>query len=143
MIVLNGKVIARASQFSLNEVEVVTATVDIGAVHAHRTTSSRRMQAAETASMRRVEVETRLDGAKATRHGVKETKASDPDIVYHLPEEEIALVRGENVLTTGLGPRAGCGTTFVARGRRGTFCLLVEVSTAVQLLRSCTPCADS
>lgn len=92
MIVLNGKVIARGTQFSLNEVEVVTATVDIGAVHAHRTQSSRRMQAAETPSMRRVEVDSRLDGGKTVRYGVRETTASEPDIVYHSPEEEIACV---------------------------------------------------
>lgn len=91
MIVLNGKILARGSQFSLNEVEVVTATIDIGAVHAHRTTSSRRMQAAESESYPRFSTDVRLDGGMGTRPGVLETKASDPDMTYHTPEEEIAL----------------------------------------------------
>ncbi|GMK58908.1 hypothetical protein CspeluHIS016_0603500 [Cutaneotrichosporon spelunceum] len=91
MIVLNGKILARGSQFSLNEVEVVTATIDIGAVHAHRTMSSRRMQAAESESYPRFSTDVRLDGGMGVRPGVIETKASDPDMVYHTPEEEIAL----------------------------------------------------
>lgn len=91
MIVLNGKILARGSQFSLNEVEVITATVDIGAVHAHRTYSSRRMQAAQWPNYPRVTADVRLDGGMGMRPGVVESKAADPDMVYHTPEEEIAL----------------------------------------------------
>lgn len=91
MIALNGKILARGSQFSLNEVEVVTATIDINSVYAHRTTSSRRMQAAQTASYPRFNADVRIDGGMGMRPGVLETKWAEPDIVYHTPEEEIAL----------------------------------------------------
>ena len=46
MIAVNGKIVAQGSQFSLQDVEVVTATVDLEDVRSHRATSSRSMQAA-------------------------------------------------------------------------------------------------
>ena len=36
MIVVNGELVAQGSQFSLNDVEVVTATIDIEEVRAYR-----------------------------------------------------------------------------------------------------------
>ena len=36
MIVVNGELIAQGSQFSLNDVEVITGTVDIEEVRAYR-----------------------------------------------------------------------------------------------------------
>ncbi|KAL1412074.1 glutamine-dependent NAD(+) synthetase [Vanrija albida] len=92
LIALNGQILARGSQFSLNEVEVVTATIDLEAVRAHRTGSSRRMQAAQTEPFERYYIDTRLDGGQGLRIGEEETKAPGKvDIVYHTPEEEIAL----------------------------------------------------
>lgn len=93
LIALNGQILARGTQFSLNEVEVVTATIDLEAVRAHRTGSSRRMQAAQTEPFERYYVDTRLDGGQGLRIGEEETKAPGKvDIVYHTPEEEIAWV---------------------------------------------------
>ncbi|KAG5220027.1 glutamine-dependent NAD(+) synthetase [Salix suchowensis] len=77
LIAINGKVIAQGSQFSLNDVEVVTATIDIEDVRAHRAKSSRSMQAAQSERYHRVEVPFALS----------------PEVKYHTPEEEIAYVK--------------------------------------------------
>lgn len=89
MIALNGQILARGTQFSLLDVEVVTATIDLEAVRAHRTVSSRRMQSAQAPAYERVLLEERLDGGMGLRPGEQETKASG-DFAYHTPEEEIA-----------------------------------------------------
>ena len=92
---MNGHVIAQGSQFSLQDVEVVTATIDIEDVRAHRAASSRSMQAAGAERYQRVEVEWALSGGK---FGVRE-EGEPGDLVmtgkafavrYHKPEEEIA-----------------------------------------------------
>jgi NAD+ synthase (glutamine-hydrolysing) len=88
MIALNGTILAQGSQFSLSEVEVITATIDLEAVRAHRTTSSRRMQSAQAEPYHRVWIDTRLDGG--SRVGEEETKVGNVKFSYHLPEEEIA-----------------------------------------------------
>ena len=56
MIVINGRVVAQGSQFSLNDVEVVTATVDLEEVRSYRTSRSRAMQARDSTPYRRIEV---------------------------------------------------------------------------------------
>jgi NAD+ synthase (glutamine-hydrolysing) len=90
MIALNGQILAQGSQFSLSDVEVITATVDLMAVRAHRTVSSRRMQAAQAPSYTRVWIDTRLDGGEGVRVGEPETKVGKQDFKYLDPEEEIA-----------------------------------------------------
>ncbi|KAI0732144.1 hypothetical protein C8Q72DRAFT_774915 [Fomitopsis betulina] len=96
LIAANGHVIAQGSQFSLQDVEVVTATIDIEDVRAHRAASSRSMQAAAAERYQRVEVEWALSG---NTFGVRE-EGEPGDLVmtgkafevrYHRPEEEIAL----------------------------------------------------
>ncbi|ODN97035.1 NAD+ synthetase [Cryptococcus amylolentus CBS 6273] len=90
LIALNGRILAQGSQFSLSDVEVISATVDLEAVRAHRTTSSRRMQSAQAEAYDRVQLECRLDGGKGIRVGLRETKGT-MEVQYHTPEEEIAL----------------------------------------------------
>ena len=92
MIVVNGRVVAQGSQFSLQDVEVVTATVDLEDVRSHRATSSRSNQAAGAERYHRIEVDFALSGS-----GGDEIKDySDlvvgplPEVRYHKPEEEIA-----------------------------------------------------
>ncbi|RAL60260.1 hypothetical protein DID88_000040 [Monilinia fructigena] len=90
MIVVNGKVVAQASQFSLYDVEVVTATVDLEEVRAYRTFRSRAMQARETAPYERIEAGMSLSSdAEDVNPMVQPTK--EISIGYHVPEEEIAL----------------------------------------------------
>ncbi|PCH36266.1 glutamine-dependent NAD(+) synthetase with GAT domain-containing protein [Wolfiporia cocos MD-104 SS10] len=93
MIAVNGHIIAQGSQFSLNDVEVVTATIDIEDVRAHRATSSRSMQAAGAERYERIEVDFALS------HGKFASEGDVDDLIisrrfkvrYHQPEEEIAL----------------------------------------------------
>ncbi|KAG2011719.1 NAD+ synthase, variant 2 [Coprinopsis cinerea AmutBmut pab1-1] len=95
LIAVNGQVVAQGSQFSLRDVEVVTATIDIEDVRSHRAKSSRSMQAASAERYSRVEVPFEL----STGHGHEPEEkdmigkaATKPITVrYHTPEEEIAL----------------------------------------------------
>lgn len=96
MIAVNGRIVAQGSQFSLNDVEVVSATIDIEDVRAHRAKSSRNMQAAASERYYRVEVPFALTSGKFDEVreedmvGLIGTKALD--VRYHTPEEEIASV---------------------------------------------------
>ncbi len=96
MIAVNGKIVAQGSQFSLNDVEVVTATIDLEDVRAHRAASSRSMQAAEAERYYRIEVPFAVSTGGFEE--LKEENASDLigtkplQVRYHKPEEEIAFV---------------------------------------------------
>lgn len=88
MIAMNGRILAQGSQFSLNDVEVVTATVDLEAIRAHRKSSSRSHQAAQAPAYERFKVNMRLDGGTPIRPGEDETE--ERRFIYPTPEEEIA-----------------------------------------------------
>ncbi|KAH9933494.1 glutamine-dependent NAD synthetase with GAT domain-containing protein [Fomitopsis serialis] len=96
IIAVNGHVIAQGSQFSLQDVEVVTATIDIEDVRAHRAASSRSMQAAAAERYQRIEVDWALSGGK---FGISEEGEPGDlamtdrrfEVRFHKPEEEIAL----------------------------------------------------
>lgn len=87
MIFVNGNLVACGSQFSLNEVEVITATVDLGQVRNHRIASSRNQQAVQGGRQHydRIQVDFAL-----SKNGLG--VAITPTIVAkpHTPEEEIA-----------------------------------------------------
>ncbi|OQO07665.1 hypothetical protein B0A48_07362 [Cryoendolithus antarcticus] len=92
LIAINGQVLAQGSQFSLRDVEVHTATVDLESIWASRTSRSRGMQGNDPTlrEFERVRVEfnlchdSRLSGPKSSL-----TLPRPPR--YHVPEEEIAL----------------------------------------------------
>lgn len=84
---MNGKCLAQGSQFSLNDVEVVTATVDLEEVRSFRCTPSRGLQAARTAPYKRFEVDFRL----STTITAETTPTEEIQIRFHDPMEEIAL----------------------------------------------------
>ncbi|KIH88351.1 NAD+ synthase (glutamine-hydrolysing) [Sporothrix brasiliensis 5110] len=86
MIIVNGNIVAQGSQFSLKDVEVITATVDLEEVRSYRFTPSRGMQAMQAPAYRRIEVDFSLAD---NNPGLAPTKSQLPR--YHLPEEEIAL----------------------------------------------------
>jgi NAD+ synthase (glutamine-hydrolysing) len=95
MIALNGRIIAQGSQFSLDDVEVISATIDIEDVRAHRAVSSRSMQAAVSDRYHRIEVNFALTKGKFADIGeelVKSGPELGKEIRYHEPEEEIACV---------------------------------------------------
>ncbi|KAJ3793549.1 hypothetical protein GGU11DRAFT_691580 [Lentinula aff. detonsa] len=95
LIAVNGRIVAQGSQFSLNDVEVVTATIDIDDVRSHRTKSSRSMQATQAEKYPRIEVPFALSSGKFEEVreedmiGFLSTKTLE--VRYHRPEEEIAL----------------------------------------------------
>lgn len=93
MIAVNGRIVAQGSQFSLQDVEVVTATVDLEDVRAFRAVSSRSMQAAGASRYQRIEVDFALSDEDDTNSvkDVSELAVKKYDIRYHRPEEEIAL----------------------------------------------------
>ena len=90
LILNSGKVLAQGSQFSLRDVEVLTAIVDLDEIWAWRTSRSRGMQANDPAvhKLERIQVDFRL-----CRKGLHPRSMPTPAIEprYHLPEEEIAL----------------------------------------------------
>lgn len=90
LIVVNGEVVAQASQFSLNEVEVITATVDLDEVRSYRSSViSRNLQAMANSNLyTNIDLSFKLEEGK-TNASLKPT--SKKQIRYHLPEEEIAM----------------------------------------------------
>ncbi|PFH51930.1 hypothetical protein AMATHDRAFT_141275 [Amanita thiersii Skay4041] len=95
IIAVNGRIVAQGSQFSLDDVEVVTATVDLEDVRAHRAKSSRNTQAAEAERYYRVEVSFALSTGRfeeLREEDMAHLVGSKPlDVRYHPAEEEIAL----------------------------------------------------
>ncbi|EEP78065.1 glutamine-dependent NAD(+) synthetase synthase [glutamine-hydrolyzing]) [Uncinocarpus reesii 1704] len=90
MIVVNGEIVAQGSQFSLNDVEVVTATVDLEQVRAFRFAPSRGLQAVRAPEYRRIETPFSLS-AESDQLDPHLSPSPPLDMRYHLPEEEIAL----------------------------------------------------
>ncbi|KAF2247922.1 putative glutamine-dependent NAD(+) synthetase [Trematosphaeria pertusa] len=90
MVIVNGEIVAQGSQFSLNDVEVVTAVVDIEEVRSYRFAPARGLQSLTSPAYERIEVDFALSSSKGD---------FDPDVVLnrsqslrvHAPEEEIAL----------------------------------------------------
>ncbi|KAK7981874.1 hypothetical protein PG996_009561 [Apiospora saccharicola] len=60
MILLSGKTLEQGSQFSLEPVEVITATIDLEEIRSYRSSISRNVQAAQQADSTRVEWDIRL-----------------------------------------------------------------------------------
>ncbi|KAF7731462.1 glutamine-dependent NAD(+) synthetase [Apophysomyces ossiformis] len=91
MIAVNGKIVAQGSQFSLKDVEVVTATVDLEEVRSYRTmVGSRSIQSLQSPNYHREFVDIALSpaGLNVDIHA-RPSKTREP--FYHSPEEEIAL----------------------------------------------------
>lgn len=89
MIMVNGEIVAQGSQFSLDDVEVVTATVDLEEVRAYRFAPSRGFQAMQAPAYERIEVDFTLglEDISITREPTPAQPAR-----YHLPEEEIVRI---------------------------------------------------
>ncbi|PQE18176.1 hypothetical protein CJF30_00009344 [Rutstroemia sp. NJR-2017a BBW] len=89
MIIVNGRIVAQASQFSLNDVEVISAIIDLEEVRSYREQKSRAMQARDQPKYDRIEVDLSLSSeGNGMNLSLHPTVSKDP--VYHLPEEEIA-----------------------------------------------------
>ena len=85
LIAINGQIVAQGSQFSLDDVEVVTATVDLEEVRSYRgAIASRSLQAAQATSIPRISADFDLTTTKI----IPPTRPIP--VSYHQPEEEIA-----------------------------------------------------
>lgn len=94
MIIVNGNVVAQGSQFSLNDVEVVTATVDLEEVRAYRSAISRGLQAASS-SAKYKRIQTAFELSSEQDDFDIEKRPSPPiKLRYHTVEEEVALSAG-------------------------------------------------
>ena len=94
MILVNGEVVAQGSQFSLNDVEVITATIDLEEVRAYRSSISRSLQAAKSkAKYHRIQTDFELSSGEGD---LDLSRGPSPSIQprYHSVEEEIALCSG-------------------------------------------------
>jgi NAD+ synthase (glutamine-hydrolysing) len=91
LILNSGKVLAQGSQFSLRDIEVKTAMVDLDEIWACRTSRSRGMQANDPKvhQLERIQVKFNLcEDSDVPRPTARLTQEIEP--YYHLPEEEIA-----------------------------------------------------
>ena len=88
LIAQNGDILAQGTQFSLKDVEVITATVNLNDVRAYRgAKASRAVQASQMRPLPQIDIDFELDPVDSAPLRVS------PKIVpsYHEPEEEIAL----------------------------------------------------
>ncbi|KAG8623931.1 hypothetical protein KVT40_008907 [Elsinoe batatas] len=90
LILSNGRVLAQGSQFSLRDVEVLTATVDLDDIWSSRASRSRGAQSMESATFERISVDFHLTSKNDVATSRKHATTSQ-DVIYHKPEEEIAL----------------------------------------------------
>jgi NAD+ synthase (glutamine-hydrolysing) len=91
MICLNGHTVAQASQFSLKDVEVVTATIDLNDVKSYRnaTASFQEQSSSHSGSFPLIHIE---DFSLSIGTSTSSFPLSQPIAVkYHTPEEECAL----------------------------------------------------
>ena len=90
LILTNGKIIAQGSQFSLQDVEVLTRTVDLDDIWSSRSARSRAAQSMKAPQYHRVEIAFAMTSAEGSHAGLFRA-ASTIEARYHKPEEEIAL----------------------------------------------------
>ncbi|XP_072614796.1 glutamine-dependent NAD(+) synthetase isoform X2 [Vulpes vulpes] len=88
LIAMNGHIFAQGSQFSLDDVEVLTATLDLEDVRSYRAEiSSRNLAASRVNPYPRVKV----DFALSCREDLLEPPSEPVEWMYHSPAEEISL----------------------------------------------------
>lgn len=92
MIFCNGQVLAQSPQFSLNEVDVVTATIDLEEVRAYRSSMARALQAAHsTKKYHRIQTSFEMSPEDEDLDlSRRPTLSREPK--FHSVEEEVALV---------------------------------------------------
>jgi NAD+ synthase (glutamine-hydrolysing) len=89
-VAVNGAVVAQGSQFSVSDVEVVVATVDVDAVRSYRSAiASRGDQVRSAKRIPRLRVSFDMGHAPSALHSA--TPPLPGGVRYHAPEEEIAL----------------------------------------------------
>ncbi|XP_048217418.1 glutamine-dependent NAD(+) synthetase-like [Perognathus longimembris pacificus] len=88
MVAMNGSIVAQGAQFSLDDVEVLTATLDLEDVRSYRAEiSSRNLAASRVSPYPRVKV----DFALSCPDDLLQPVSAPVPWTYHSPEEEISL----------------------------------------------------
>eukprot|EP00055_Hartaetosiga_balthica_P002764 m.5190 g.5190 ORF g.5190 m.5190 type:complete len:721 (-) comp2355_c0_seq1:136-2298(-) len=88
VIALNGELLAQGSQFSLKDVEVVTATIDINEIRTYRgARPSYGIQSARSDAYPRISIDIELCDTSPLHRRITQTQ----EPFFHTPEEEIAL----------------------------------------------------
>lgn len=90
MIVCNGQILAQGSQFSLKDVEVLSATIDLEDVRAYKSLISHGIQSRSSPVYERVHLNVELSPDSLNFDLNLEPSEPRP-CRFHLPEEEIAL----------------------------------------------------
>ncbi|KAK7952915.1 carbon-nitrogen hydrolase [Apiospora saccharicola] len=94
MVIVNGEIVKMGSQFSLNDVEVVTATVDLEEVRAYRSGISRGHQAV-TSSAKYQRIQTAFElSPEEEEFDTTKRRTAPIKPRFHSVEEEIALAAG-------------------------------------------------
>ncbi|KAL8699834.1 MAG: hypothetical protein Q9201_005781 [Fulgogasparrea decipioides] len=88
-----GEVVAQGNQFSLDDVEVIVATIDLEVVRAYRSSISRCFQAAQSDVYERIQTSFALS-SEAEDLDIRQRPSPSMQPRYHSPEEEIALCAG-------------------------------------------------
>lgn len=91
MICVNGEMISQGSQFSLQDVEVLVATVDLEAIRSARFAPSWRNKAQRQTAYHRVKVDFKVAHDLETTILERIVPTSSKPVHYYEPEEEIAL----------------------------------------------------
>ncbi|GMM54057.1 glutamine-dependent NAD(+) synthetase [Maudiozyma humilis] len=92
LIAVNGKVVAQGSQFSLKDVEVVSATVDLEDVRSYRASVMSRGIQASLTELKYERVNVPIELAEVSdRFNPAIVPTQKRDVFYHTPEEEIAF----------------------------------------------------
>lgn len=87
-VALNGEIIARSKQFSLQDVEITLATIDLEEIRSYRVSQrSRCTIAANAPTYPRIN----CDFEMSTHCDIFKTASTPIEWVYHTPEEEIAM----------------------------------------------------
>ncbi|KAJ1409863.1 NAD synthetase 1, isoform CRA_d [Ochromonadaceae sp. CCMP2298] len=92
LICVNGRVVAQASQFGLEDVEVISAVVDLDAIRSYRgNTASFQEQSAQEAHLRMPEVDIRHFSLRCRGPGGPPPESVPVVTRLHSPEEECAM----------------------------------------------------
>ena len=107
MIFINGMLVAQGDQFSVTEVDVIVATLDLEDIHTHRRGPNFGVQASSSDSYQRIDAEFRLS------HDDSLVLPTSSPIKAHIykPEEEIAL--GPALWLWDYLRRCGCSGFFL------------------------------
>ncbi|KAK8920901.1 putative glutamine-dependent NAD(+) synthetase [Metarhizium anisopliae] len=113
MILCNGAVLGQSPQFSLKEVEVLTATIDLETIRSHRSSISRNVQGAAQPDYPRVECDLYLS-RPADEIFISDTLHLSREIQLNIPDPMQEIYMAEAVYLWQYLTRSNLGGFFIA-----------------------------